>query len=225
MSNGSPSPPAENDSQPAASGTFAKWAPPSVHGVVAQPRKKLSVQDLGRKERATLEEHYAHAKAAGYAAGRAEYEAQIAQLNNQVERFSSIVDLLSRPLAEMDAQVEKQLVMLALTVGKHLVRRELRIDPTQVIAIIRETVALLPAAARDVRVHLHPEDAALVREKLATPQTERAWTIVEDPVLGRGGCRVTAENSLIDARLETRLGAAISQVLGNDRAESRKAGE
>ena len=60
-------------------------------------------------------------------------------------------------------------MQLAVTIARQLVRRELRIDPAQVIAIIRETVALLPAAARDVRVHLHPEDAAVVREKLATP--------------------------------------------------------
>jgi len=101
----------------------------------------------------------------------------------------------------------------------------LRIDPSQVIAIIRETMALLPAATRDVRLHLHPDDAALVRERLAQPQSERAWTVIEDPVMGRGGCRVTTDHSLIDARLETRLGAVISQVLGDERTEAREGGE
>ena len=101
------------------------------------------------------------------------------------------------------------------------VRRELRTDPTQVVAIIRQTVALLPAAARDVRVHLHPEDAQLVRERLVEPQSARAWTIVEDPITSRGGCRVTTDTALIDARVESRIGAAIAAVLGNERAEPR----
>ncbi len=84
--------------------------------------------------------------------------------------------------------------------------------------MIRETVALLPAAARDVRIHLHPEDAALVRERLVEPATSRAWTLVEDPVITRGGCRVSSENSSIDAQVETRLGAAIAATLGDERS-------
>jgi flagellar assembly protein FliH len=86
---------------------------------------------------------------------------------------------------------------------------------------VRETVALLPAAAREVRVQLHPEDAALLRERLATPQAESAWTIHEDPVMSRGGCRVTAEAAQIDARLETRLAAVMTAILGEARAAAR----
>jgi flagellar assembly protein FliH len=108
-----------------------------------------------------------------------------------------------------------------LTVARQLVRRELRVDPAQVIAIIRETIALLPAAARDVRVHLHPEDAAVVRERLAEPATERAWRIVEDPVMTRGGCRVTTEHAQIDARLETRINEVIATILGDERSVPR----
>jgi flagellar assembly protein FliH len=201
-----------------------RWAPPSVHGPISKPRV-VAIADLRSKERATLEEHYAKAKTDGIAAGRAEFEARTAIVNARIASLDSILGVLGKPLAEMDAQVEKQLVTLALTVAKHLVRRELRIEPTQVVAIIRETVALLPAAARDVRVHLHPEDAALVRERLAQPQAERAWSVIEDPVMGRGGCRVTTDTALIDARLETRLGAVITQVLGTDRAEARQNGE
>jgi flagellar assembly protein FliH len=198
-----------------------RWAPPSVHGPIAKPREMVALSDLGRKEKVTLEEHYARARATGVAEGRAEFEARTAELNSRIVRLDGILGMLAKPLADMDAQVEKQLVTLSLSVAKHLIRRELRIEPTQVIAIIRETVALLPAAARDIRVHLHPEDAALVNERLAKPHAESAWTIIEDPVMGRGGCRVTTDTAHIDARLETRLGAVISQVLGSDREETR----
>ncbi len=46
-----------------------------------------------------------------------------------------------------------------------LLRRELRTDPAQIIGMVRDTVALMPAATRGVRVLLHPDDAALVRER------------------------------------------------------------
>jgi flagellar assembly protein FliH len=201
-----------------------RWAPPSVHGPIAKPRELLALDDLQRKEKLTLEEHYARARTAGAAEGRAEFEARTAELNARIARLDGILNVLAKPLSDLDGQVEKQLVTLALAVAKHLVRRELRIEPTQVVAIIRETVALLPASARDIRVHLHPEDAALVNERLAKPQAESAWTIIEDPVMGRGGCRVTTDTALIDARLETRLGAVISQVLGSERGDDRTQG-
>ena len=47
--------------------------------------------------------------------------------------------------------------------------------------------------------------------------TERAWRIEEDPVLERGGCRVTSASSEIDAQMETRLGRIMSEMLGSDR--------
>jgi flagellar assembly protein FliH len=76
-----------------------------------------------------------------------------------------------------------------------------------------------------VRVHLHPEDAATVRERLAEPTNERAWTIVEDPTLTRGGCVVRTDMSQIDVRLETRISAVIANVLGEERAPERPVSE
>jgi flagellar assembly protein FliH len=202
-----------------------RWTAPTVQGPLAKARKPLAPEELTRKERATIDEYFARARLEGVAAGRAEFESRINDLAARMVRLDAVLGVLAKPLAELDADIEKQLVTLALTVAKHLVRRELRIDPSQVVAIIRETVALLPAAARDVRVHLHPEDAALLRELLSAPHSDRAWTIIEDPVLSRGGCRVTTDTALIDARLETRVGAAIAQVLGSERGEGRHVSE
>jgi len=180
-------------------------------------RAGKTVQELEDVEKRAYEEAYAKGRAEGLASAEREMRPQLQQLQARIERLDSIIGTLARPLHEMDVVVEDQLVQLALTVAKHLVRRELRIDPSQVIAIIRETVALLPASTRDVRVHLHPEDAAVVREKLAAPAGERVWTIVEDPVMGRGGCRVTTDTAQIDARLETRIGTVVSALLGDER--------
>jgi len=139
----------------------------------------------------------------------------------RVKQLDSILQLLGQPLAQLDADIEKELLHLTLTVGKQLARRELRIDPSQVIGIIRESLSQLPASARDVRIHLHPEDAATVRERLAEPATERAWTAVEDPTLTRGGCIVRTETSQIDVRLESRVAAVIANALGEERAPER----
>ena len=198
--------------------TPSRYELPSINGMAVQARRAgKTVQELEDVEKRAYEEAYAKGRAEGLASAEREMRPQLQQLQARIDRLDSIMGTLARPLHEMDAVVEDQLVQLALTVAKHLVRRELRMDPSQVIAIIRETVALLPASARDVRVHLHPEDAAVVREKLATPTGERVWTVIEDPVLGRGGCRVTTDTAQIDARLETRIGTVVSALLGEER--------
>lgn len=202
--------------------TPSRYELPSISGLAVQGRRAgKTVQELEDLEQRTYDEAFAkgqeEGRAAGLAAVEREIRPQLQQLQQRIERFDAIMNSLARPLHELDPEVEDQLLQLALTIGRHLVRRELRIDPSQVIAIIRETVALLPASARDVRVHLHPEDAAVVREKLATPTGERAWTIAEDPVMGRGGCRVSTETAQIDARLETRIGSVVSALLGDER--------
>jgi len=141
---------------------------------------------------------------------------------DDVERLDAALNLLARPLEQLDADIESELAQLALGVGKQLARRELRAEPAQVIAILRESLALLPAVAREVRVHLHPEDAATVREHLSVPAVDRAWTIVEDPTLSRGGCVIHSQSSRIDARLEARIAAVAASVLGDERAAPRE---
>jgi flagellar assembly protein FliH len=202
-----------------------RWDLPTVSGKPIQARRSgKTVGELEDVERRAFEEAYAKGREAGLVSAKAEHQQAIAQLKAQVARLEQVLDGLAQPLKDVDAQVEAELTNLALTVARQLVRRELRIDPAQVIAIIRETVALLPASARDVRVHLHPEDAAVVRERLAATTSERAWTVIEDPVMTRGGCRVTTESAHIDARLETRINAVITTILGDERTASR-AGE
>jgi len=209
----------------------ARYEFPSITAMQAVQGRRpgKTVQELEDLEQRTYEEAFAkgHAegRAQGLAAGEREMRSQIEQLQARVQRLDAIVGSLARPLEELDPEVEDQLLQLALTIGRHLVRRELRIDPSQVIAIIRETVALLPASARDVRVHLHPEDAAVVREKLSAPVGERVWTIAEDPVMGRGGCRVSTETAQIDARLDTRIGSVVSALLGDERVTSERGAE
>lgn len=207
----------------------SRWDLPPISGnPVPTRRAGKTVAEIEEVERRAYEEAYARGLEEGRAAGKAEYDkeierlqAEMARLQEAVDALAQVCDALAEPMKDVDAQVETELTHLALAVARQLVRRELRIDPAQVIAIIRETIGLLPAAAREVRVHLHPDDAAVVRERLAATGTERAWSVVEDPVMTRGGCRVTTEHAHIDARLETRINTVIATILGDERAVSR----
>jgi flagellar assembly protein FliH len=190
------------------------YALPSVDGPIIG--RRITEQEKQAQESANFAKGYEE----GLATAKREVDAQLAKLHAKAAQLDAIMKSLSRPFEELDAEVEQQLTMLALTVGKQMVRRELKTDPSQVIGVIRESVGRLPAAARDVRVYLHPQDAAIVRELLATPSANepRAWSVVEDPALQRGGCIVRSEASQIDARLDSRLNAVVAAAFGDERA-------
>ena len=213
---------------PAQAAAVHRWSMPEVGGPIigrAREDRKSSGPDTVELLRKALQEAESRGYQQGIEKAQAETQLSLNALTARVQQLDSILQLLAQPLAQLDGEVEKELLNLALTVGKQLARRELRVDPGQIIAIIRESLGQLPAAARDIRVHLHPEDAATVRERLATPANERAWTIVEDPTLTRGGCTIRTPDSQIDARFESRVSAVIANALGDERAPERPAPE
>lgn len=194
------------------------WDAPSIAGPRANRRTKLTLSELEDIERIAWDEAYAKGLAAGTAAGETEIRKRLAEVQN----IESIFTALARPLAQIDQEVEEQLTALAFAIAKQVIRRELRIDPSQVIAVVRDTVGLLPLSQRGIRVHLHPQDAALMRERLAEPHSEQAWSIVEDPMMSRGGCRVSTDTAQIDARLETRIAAVFAHVMGDERNDAQR---
>jgi flagellar assembly protein FliH len=196
--------------------THTLWELPQINGPVLARSRRLT--DLDAIEREAWEQGLAAGREAGIAAVQAEQQVVSQELDRRVQQLGAVLEYMSKPIAVLDGAIVRQIATLAGAIARQIVRRELKTHPDEIVAVVRETVALLPIASRDVRVHLNPEDAALVRSRLAEATGDRAWSIVEDPVLSRGGCRVSSENSTIDAQLEARLGAAIAAVLGDNRS-------
>jgi flagellar assembly protein FliH len=205
--------------------TVQPWSAPAIGTHAAAVRAARKPQDMQGGERRVWQEAEAAGRAAGLEAARSDIEARQRKLDETARRMESVLQALSRPLAQLDDEVHGQIALLATALARALLRRELRTEPTQIIGIVRDTVALLPASARGVRVTLHPEDAALVRERLSVAGPEQAWSIVDDPILSRGDCRVQTDYAQIDARIETRLNEALSLLLGDERGPRRVEGE
>lgn len=105
------------------------------------------------------------------------------------------VRLFRAHIAEaVDACVERLVHAIAQTV----LARELELAPCDIDAIVDSCLAMVNGA-RDLRIVVHPEDAALVR----TASTE------SDPVLERGDCIVRLDSGSIHATLQLRLRDAI----------------
>ncbi len=182
---------------------YQSWEPPVMGGGPGAGVRAVTAQRVEEIHRQAYDE--------GFALGRQEAQAQMrAQL-------LGVLGALAEPLAEMDETVMQELALLVQSVARQLVRREIKTEPGEIVAVVREAMAALPLSARNIRLHLHPEDAQLVRAALSLNEGDQHWRVVDDPAQTRGGCRVLTDTSQIDASLETRLSAVIAKMLGGER--------
>jgi len=191
---------------------YARWCQPDVGDAGSRgAAPMMTAADLEKIQQQAYEEGLALGKREGLEQGRA-----LAQ--EQARRLAALCDQLARPLQALDEEVVDELTALAIAVARQIIRRELKADPGQVMAAVQGALAELPAASRNVRIYLNPEDMALVREALPG-EPGGAWQLLEDPAVGRGGCRVATDTSHIDATVERRLAAVASELLGGERSD------
>lgn len=146
-----------------------------------------------------IEKIHQEAHRAGYAAG---YEEGTARTRMEAMRLHTMVENLDRALDELDQSVAQALLELAIEISHQVVRQSLELRPEIVIGVVREALAQL--AHQHVSIYLHPDDASLVRSYVGDQLTHAGHRILEEPQISRGGCRVEASGSQIDATMETR---------------------
>lgn len=189
------------------------WQAPEVSGSSVRGQGGNLDELRSARERAVRE---------GFEEGRrAGLEAMREETRARVHALERALDVLTRPFEALEQRFHEEITALVRAVTRQLVRRELQLDPTHVVGVVREGLAALPMAATEIVVRLHPDDAAVVRECLGgDAPAERAWRIETDPLLERGGCVVATASSTVDARLETRLGRVIAALFEDERQEN-----
>ncbi len=186
----------------------------------------LTVEEIEAMQKQAYDEAYAQGKMHGFQQGFDEgskkgYEDNLHLLQTQAATMVSLLESLSEPFKRLDEEVENELVKLVIGIATQIIRREIKMDPGQIVAVVRESINVLPLSSQKISLKLHPEDAELVRSALALDEISPSWSIVEDPLITRGGCKVDTEISHVDATVEHRLAAVIATLLGGEREHDR----
>jgi flagellar assembly protein FliH len=205
-----------------------QWQPPqmghAVGGVTA--RSLLTAEQLEQIQQQAYQEGFEQGKREGFEYGHREaLSSGKTDLQERLDRLDAILRTLEAPLKQVDDQMEREIMNLVIAIVRQLIRREVKTDPAQIIGVVRDALAVLPISSRNVRVVLHHDDAELLRETYDVSDKELGWTIVEDPVMERGGCKVVTDVSQVDATLESRLTALVTQLLGGERDEDLSSSE
>lgn len=214
-------------------GKAQEWSPPDMGGHPVQeeaepppPAPLPTAAELEALAAKAHEEGYERGRKEGFEFGHREgIESGRREVAERIETLDRLIQALESPFEALDDEVEQQLVTLVIALVRQLVRREVKTDPSHIVGVVREALGVLPVNARRIRVVLHPEDAAVVREAYTLGESDQKWQIIEDPVIQRGGCRVFTENSQIDATLESRINALIAPLLGSERERNHAASD
>mgnify|MGYP000861581579 CR=1 FL=1 len=181
-------------------------APPPEPLVTEAPAQSAPTENLGPTPE-ELEAIRSQAREEGYSAGRtaghaAGYEAGQEKAKEEAQRLGQAADRLQQSLAELDQQVGNELLALAIELARQVVRGEISARPETILDVVREALVQLPH--QHAVIHLHPEDASLVRSYLGDSLTHSGHRILEEPGLARGDCTVDAGGSQLDATVATR---------------------
>jgi flagellar assembly protein FliH len=200
---------------------FRRWELPEVGN--DHPHRRATDPPVQQPTVRELEELHQQARADGFTSGHAEgLAAGQQQIREQLARLGALCDAVARPLQSLDEQVEKELARLATVIARRVIVRELQLSPELIVQAVRQAAAALPAAARELRVHVHPDDLALLRDLGAL---ESHWQLLADPALARGDSRQASQRSRLDARVDVRLAAVGDAVRGDDAGDEVATGE
>jgi flagellar assembly protein FliH len=163
----------------------------------------LDAPDPNHQAKLASLEREAFAK--GYEAGeRAGAEAGAKRAEAMLRRLSQTLDDLAAVRREMIRQTERQMVQLAMAIAKRVVRREVAVDRELTLTMARVALERL-GDSTSLTVHLHPDDFAATSARHGLLHPGSRVTVVSDPGVSRGACRVESDFGYVDASVDAQF--------------------
>ena len=165
-----------------------------------------TAEEIERRLQQASEKGHAEGHAAGYAEGKLLARAEGA-------RLAALTTQLDAAVTTFDQQVAEDLLALALDIARQIIRQIIAVKPEVLLETVHE--ALAQTHHPHATIHLHPEDASLVRSYYGDQLAHAGHRIQEDRRLERGGCKIEAGGSQIDASLATRWQRIVASLGSN----------
>jgi flagellar assembly protein FliH len=123
--------------------------------------------------------------------------------------LSGLLESIEQARAELTRDFEQNLYALALAVARHLIQREVTLDPTIVRDLVQQAVELVPHDVT-VEIRLNPDDLAALGDRLnhmgaGGRAIHTQW--MADSALGRGSFLLETPLRVVDGRTDDVLRA------------------
>ena len=160
--------------------------------------------DVEQIEKDAFERGWNAGRDEGLAEGlKAGEEATVAKIEEMSRHYGDSLAEIAVLKDALRAQVEEEVVRLAIAVARKVVHREINIDQTVIHALVRVALGRVSGKSAVV-VHLNPTDREYMmraHEELMREEG-REITFESNSTIGRGGCVIQSETGDIDARIE-----------------------
>jgi flagellar assembly protein FliH len=158
------------------------------------PPPAVDPAEVERIKKAAFDEGYA----AGYDHGAQAARKEAEQLQTLAAGAFSMFD-------RFESDIAPRLIDMALEIARQVTRHELQAaDPAVAIGVVRDAFQQLTGTETGKHLMLNPADALLVRAHLGDELALGHWKIIEDASMTPGGCKISTQQSEIDATVQTR---------------------
>jgi flagellar assembly protein FliH len=199
-----------------------KYEPPEVE----EELKPLTAKDIEEIRAAAYEEGFSLGKEEGYTAGLEQgkqegleqginegkeqglaegMQAGQEQMEELARSWQAIIEQASNPLAQVNQELEKELVILAVKLAKAVINVEVTTQNDVMLSAISEGIKVLPIQESQYQFQMNPIDVAMVKGHFGEEAlAESNWKLIENPAIERGGCELTTKNNAVDMSIERR---------------------
>lgn len=177
----------------------------------AQGHKEGHAQGAEEGVSQGLEEGLAKGLEEGTTQGLASGEEQVQQ---HLANWTSLIDSIQNPVEKVEQELEKELVLLAVSLAKGVIRNEVKTNTDLIFQALSEGLKALPIQEKHYQIHLHPSDIELVNNHFSPEEIDKhRWDLIESPQLSAGGCEIVTKSNAVDISIERRVKDVIDKFL------------
>jgi Flagellar biosynthesis/type III secretory pathway protein len=146
----------------------------------------------------------------GLVEGKQQARQQFMEAAAPLDRISTD---LQHYLENYERRRREELLQLVEKVTRQVIRCELALHPTQLLALVEEALTSLPQPPEQIRVLLNTEEFQRISE--AEPEKAREWGLSADASLEPGECRVVTDTTEMDVGCQHRLDQCVDVLKEN----------
>jgi flagellar assembly protein FliH len=168
-------------------------------------------------DEAAIEARVAAAFQQGLAEGRfrAQSEAQERERQQGLaagQRWEGLLSDLAQGMQAIEATAADRLLDLATLLAATIACRDITLSRDRITPVLDEALKLITGACRQLEVIAHPSDCPAIEAWLRTRGGDTQLSIRADAGIAPGGCLLRADDTTLDATLQTRIRRTLAAV-------------
>jgi flagellar assembly protein FliH len=136
------------------------------------------------------------------------------KIQQHINSWVSLIESIQNPVAKVEQALEKELVLLAVSLAKGVIRSEVKTNTDLIFQALSEGLKALPIQEKHYQIHLNPDDIKLVNNHFSPEEIiKHRWDFIESPKLLAGGCEIVTQSNAVDITVERRVKDVIDRFL------------